>query len=183
MTIVPADFLGVVIDQGATELRRQFLLRAGLGPHLGRQRRHVALIAAHHSGREGINLTRTGCAGVGSTDSWQIVIRRRQQCIGVGINWRKRPISRRWIIPSRRVSLRGVVLRKALARQSCKANQQTRDDNCCAENHPLPPHASIGVQRGAFKDAAVQILDFAQRRLLPALSAAWESDSQSLTID
>jgi hypothetical protein len=28
-----------------------------------------------------------------------------------------------------------------------------------------------------------QILDFAQRRLLQALSAAWESGSQSLTID
>src|SRR5215510_5221477 len=51
-----------------------------------------------------------------------------------------------------------VVLRKALARQSSKANQKTRDDNCRAESHPLPPYTSIGVQRGAFKDAAVKSL-------------------------
>ena len=143
--------LGVVIDQGATELRRQFLPRAGFGPHLGRQRRDGSRIVAHQSGRQGIDLTRTGCAGVGSTASRQIVII-------VGLNWRKRRISRKWIIPRPRVCLRGVVLRKALARHRSKANQKTRDDNCRAESHPLPPHTSIGVQRGAFKDAAVKSL-------------------------
>src|SRR5262249_49856633 len=123
----------------------------GFGPHLGRQRRDGSRIVAHQSGRRGIDLTRTGCAGVGSTASRQIVII-------VGINWRKRLISRKWIIQRRRVCLRGVVLRKALARQSSKANQKTRDDNCRAESHPLPPHTSIDVQRGTFKDAAVKSL-------------------------
>src|SRR5215471_6377259 len=70
----------------------------------------------------------------------------------------KRRISRKWIIPRPRVCLRRVVLRKALARHRSKANQKTRDDNCRAGSHPLPPHTSIGVQRGAFKDAAVKSL-------------------------
>src|SRR5262249_5515677 len=101
-------FLGVVIDQGATELRRQFLLRPGFGTHLGRQRRDGLRIATHQSGRHGIDLTRTGCAGVGSTDGRQVVITRWQRCIVVGINWRKRLISRKWIISGRRVCLRRV---------------------------------------------------------------------------
>src|SRR5262249_43340574 len=125
---------------------------AGVGPHLGWQRREGPRIAAHQFGRQWIDLTRTGCAGVG------IVITRRQRCMVVGINWRRRRISRKWIIPRRRVCLRGVVLRKALAPQSSKANQKTRDDNCRAERHPLPPHTSIDVQRGTFKDAAVKSL-------------------------
>src|SRR5262249_17062699 len=150
--------LGVVIDQCATELRRQFLLRAGFGPHLGRERRDGSRIAPHQSGRHWLDLTRASWAGVGSTGGRQIVITRQQRCIVVGINWWKRRISRKWIIPRPRVCLRGVVLRKALARQSSKANQKTRDDNCRAESHPLPPHTSIDVQRGTFKDAAVKSL-------------------------
>src|SRR6516162_1118405 len=127
--------LGVVIDQGATELRRQFLPRAGFGPHLGRQRRDGSRIVAHQSGRQGIDLTGTGCAGVGSTASRQIVII-------VGLSWRKWRIARKWIIP----------------RHRSKANQKTRDDNCRAESHPLSPHTSIDAQRGTFKDAAVKSL-------------------------
>src|SRR5262249_55740374 len=38
-------FLGVVIDQGATELRCQFLLRADLGPHVRRECGHGARVA------------------------------------------------------------------------------------------------------------------------------------------
>jgi hypothetical protein len=50
-------------------------------------------------------------------------------------------------------------------------------------NHPLPPHTSIGGAAWRIQGRGGQILDFTQRRLLPALSAAWESGSQSLTID
>src|SRR5262249_41911491 len=39
-------FLGAIINERATELRRQFLLRAGLGPHLWRECGHVARVAA-----------------------------------------------------------------------------------------------------------------------------------------
>src|SRR5262249_51809738 len=39
-------FLGAIINERATELRRQYLLRAGLGPHLWRKCGHVARVAA-----------------------------------------------------------------------------------------------------------------------------------------
>ena len=55
--------LGVVVDQGATELRRQRLLRPGLGAHLGRQRR-VARIALHRSGGTRIGLAGAELAGI-----------------------------------------------------------------------------------------------------------------------
>src|SRR5262249_56794925 len=39
-------FVGAIINERATELRRQFLLRAGLRPHLWRECGHVARVAA-----------------------------------------------------------------------------------------------------------------------------------------
>src|SRR5262249_60306033 len=39
-------FLGAIINERAAELRRQYLLRAGLGPHLWRECGHVARVAA-----------------------------------------------------------------------------------------------------------------------------------------
>src|SRR5262249_51088136 len=105
------------------------------------------------------DLTRTCCARVGFAAS-------RQIAIIVGLHWRKRRISRKWIIPRPRGGWRGEVLRNALARHRSHANQNTRDDHGRAESDPppphtslrLPPHTSIGVQRGAFKDAAVKSL-------------------------
>ena len=48
--------LGVVVDQRAPKLRRQFLPGTGLRPHLGRQRHHVTRIAITR-----IDMGRSGC--------------------------------------------------------------------------------------------------------------------------
>src|SRR5215471_40049 len=73
--------LSIVIDEGATELRRQFLFRASFRPKLRWQCRHVVGIADLISA------------------TWRQVV--------VSINGRKRPISRRWIIVRGRVGLMG----------------------------------------------------------------------------
>ena len=97
--------LGVVVDQGATELRRQRLLRPGLGTHLGRQGR-VARIALHRSGG-----ARIGLAVLAGIDR-----QRRTRCILLLVRARRRRGARRSVIRARPGS-RGFVTRRSLQRR------------------------------------------------------------------
>ena len=140
--IVPAGSLRVIVDQRATELRRQFLLGAGLGPHLRRQRPEAARIGARRSGRVSL---------------------RRRRVVAVGIDERNRPIRRSL---RRRIGGEWIVLRERGTARRSDADQQRGDRGGSVEAHAHPSHDAIRISRNV--GASGTFLLFLEGGRLPA---------------
>ena len=132
--------LGVVVDQRAPKLRRQFLPGTGLGPHLGRQRHHVTRIAITRIAVTRIDVGRSGCV------PWcgGFV----KPAIGIERNGLVRQTLRR------RIGTGRIVLRPSLADRRCEPDQHCRNDSGSEEKHsPLPSdRTSIIAQHGHIQD-------------------------------